>query len=149
MDYAATIAASLVFHFIHNDRNVGLIAYGRSRLVMQPSRGQSQLQKVLESLAVIEADGNYPIDEVAKIEVPRIPRSTSVFLISPSADAEVVEAAAALRALHRNPHLILIEASSFGAREGSAALAEDASRRGLRTTLVRYGESLPAALRSV
>ncbi|MGA9190165.1 MAG: DUF58 domain-containing protein [Anaerolineales bacterium] len=149
MDYAATIAASLVFHFIQHDRNVGLIAYGRSRLVMQPSRGQSQLQKVLESLAVIEADGNYPIDEVAKIEVPRIPRSTTVFLISPSADAEVVEAAAALRALHRNPHLILIEPSSFGAREGSAALAEDASRRGLRTTLVRYGDSLPAALRSV
>lgn len=149
MDYAATIAASLAFHFIQNERNVGLVAYGRSRLVMQPGRGQPQLQKILESLAVIEADGNYPVDEVAKIEVPRIPRSTTVFLISPSADAEVVEAAAAIRALRRNPHLILIDPRSFGARDGNAALAEDAARRGLRTTLVRYGESLPAALRSV
>ncbi len=139
----------LAFHFIQNDRNVGLIAYGRSRLVMQPSRGQSQLQKILETLAVIDADGNYPVDEVAKIEMPRIPRSTTVFLVSPSSDPEVVEAATAFRALHRNPHLILIEPSSFGAREGNAALAKEAARRGIRTTLVEYGESLPAALRSV
>ncbi len=149
MDYAASIAASLAFHFIRNDRNVGFIAYGRARLVMQPSKGQSQLQKILESLAVIEADGSYPIDEVAKIEMPRIPRSTTVFLVSPSADPEVVEAAQALRALHRNPHLILIDPRSFGARDGNAPLAEDAARRGLTTTLVEYGESLSAALNSV
>jgi uncharacterized protein (DUF58 family) len=149
MDYAATIAASLVFHFIQDDRNVGLIAYGRSRLVMQPGRGQPQLQKVLESLAVIAADGDYPVDEVVKIETARIPRSTTVFMVSASTDPEIVDAAAALRALRRNPHLILIDPETFGARDGNAGLARDARSRGLPTSVVEYGESLPAALDSV
>jgi uncharacterized protein (DUF58 family) len=149
MDYSASIAASLAFHFIQRDRNVGLIAHGRSRHIMQPGRGQAQLQKILESLAVIEADGTYPVDEVAKIELPRIPRGTTVFLVSPSTDVEVVEAAVALRALHRNPHLILVNPKSFGGREGNASLAQDSARRGLQTTVVEYGESLSAALQSV
>lgn len=149
MDYTATIAASLAYHFIQNDRNVGLIAYARTRLVMQPSRGRPQLQKILESLAVIDSDGTYPVDEVAKIEGPRIPRSTTVFLISPSSDPEVVEAVAALRALQKNPHLILIDPLSFGGRDGNAELAKDAARRGVRTTLVSYGDPLQNVLQSI
>jgi uncharacterized protein (DUF58 family) len=149
IDYAVSIAASLVFHFIEEDRNVGLIAYGKSRLVMQPGRGQPQLQKVLEALAVIEANGQFPLDEVAKIESQRIGRHTTVFLVSSSVEPQVVEASAALRSVHRNPHLILIDPQTFGARESNALLAQEAARRGLRSTRVEYGVPLAASLDNV
>ncbi len=97
LDYSVTIAASLAYYFIREDRNVGLMAYSRARTVFQPGKGQPQLNKILESLAVITSEGRYPVDEVVKIEAGLIPRGTTVFVISPSTDTELVESAASFR----------------------------------------------------
>jgi uncharacterized protein (DUF58 family) len=149
MDYTATIGASLAYHFIQDDRNVGLIIYSRARNVLQPGKGPPQLNKILESLAVVTAEGRYPVDEVVKIEAGLIPRGTTVFLISATTDLEVVEAAAGLRALGRQPRLIMLDALSFGGRDGNEGLVAEARRRGLPVSTVSYGVPLEAALLSV
>ena len=149
LEYSVTVAASLAYHFIRLDRNVGLICHSRARIVLPPGRGRPQMKKVLESLAVVAAGGHQSLAEVMKIEAGRIPRGTTVYMITASDDASALEAAVGLRALARNPHLIVIDAESFGGRRGCAGLAAEAQQRGIRTSLIRYGQSLAEALTRV
>lgn len=149
LEYSVTVAASLAYHFIRLDRNVGLICHSRARIVLAPGRGRPQMKKVLESLAVIAAGGHQSLAEVMKIEAGRIPLGTTVYMITASDDSAALEAAVSLRTLGRNPHLIVVDAESFGGRHGGAGLVLEARRRGIRTSLIRYGENLADALTRV
>jgi uncharacterized protein (DUF58 family) len=147
-EYAVAAAASIALHFLQRDRAVGMIAYGRVRHVIQPDRGESQLYRVLESLAVLQAIGNHSLEEVIKIEAPRIPRGATVILITPSVDTNYLAALRQLDYGGRSTVLIQIDAESFGGRAGAAAITTAASRQGVPVRILRYGSPLDAALSS-
>jgi uncharacterized protein (DUF58 family) len=55
IEYSVTIAASLAQHFLEADRELGFLSYAEKREVVQPDRGERQLTRLLEILAVIQA----------------------------------------------------------------------------------------------
>ena len=147
-EYAVSIAASLAFHFMQQDRNVGLIAHGRARHVIQPERGQAQLQRLLESLAVLEAVGAHSLDEVLKIEGDLIPRGATVVLIT--ADVRPV-VGGIVRELARQGHVpivLLLDAASFRGPYGAEALLASFSSSGTTARMIHCGDDLESALSS-
>ena len=60
VEYGVTIIASLAKHFIARDRAVGFIAYSHHREVIPADRGERQLTKILETLAVDPRRGPHP-----------------------------------------------------------------------------------------
>ena len=48
------IAASVARHYLVNNRSVGSISFGRDLRVLEPERGQQQLTRILESLAMAQ-----------------------------------------------------------------------------------------------
>jgi uncharacterized protein (DUF58 family) len=145
-EYAVAIAASLTMHLAERDRAVGFVAQGRARHVLQSDRGEAQLFHILETLAVLNASGPYSLQELLKIEGPRIPRGASVVIITPSVN---LTALAAVRELKRSglaPVLILIDVSSFGGMEGSLKIANVAQVEGIPVRIVSYKDSLTEAL---
>ena len=145
-EYAVASAASLALHLLQQDRAVGLAAYGKARQVIQPDRGERQLYRLLESLAVIEASGWLALEELVKIEGQQVPRGASVILITPSVGPGVLLCA---RQLHRRglvPVLVLLDAVTFGGPDGSKALAAAAQRSSFTVRLVANGDDLGAAL---
>ncbi|MGA9533822.1 MAG: DUF58 domain-containing protein [Anaerolineales bacterium] len=145
-EYSVSVAASLAFHFMERDRNVGLIAHGSMRQVVQPERGHAQLQRLLESLAVLDAKGNRSIEQVIKIEGDLIPRGATVILISADVSPRVAQIAQDLQRSGKSPVVILLDAASFGGPLGSKQVAESLRRHQTPVKLVRYGDDLGSAL---
>ena len=54
-EYAICAAASIAQFFLRRDRTLGFMAIGQRREVLQADRGERQLEKILETLAVLRA----------------------------------------------------------------------------------------------
>jgi uncharacterized protein (DUF58 family) len=147
-EYSVSVVASLALHFLQRDRAVGLITYGAVRTSIQPDRGESQLFRMLESLAVLEAQGRNRLDEVIKVEGPAIPRGSTVILVTPAVDERFLSTAKQLEYGGRSVVLVLLEAESFGGATSSRGLINAARRLGFPVRLVQNGDPLTEALSS-
>jgi uncharacterized protein (DUF58 family) len=145
-EYAVAIAASLTMFLAERDRAVGFVAQGRARHVLQSDRGEAQLFHILESLAVLNASGPFSLQELLKVEGPRIPRGASVVVITPAIHLSALSAVHELKRSGLSPVLVLIDASTFGGMEGTSKIATVAQMEGIPVRLVGYGDSLTEAL---
>jgi uncharacterized protein (DUF58 family) len=145
-EYGVTIAASLARHFIRLDRAVGLAAYGQHREMAQADRGDRQLTKLLEILAVIKARGRIPLGDVVAVETSHFSRDTTAVVITPSTDEGL---AGILRILGRRgirAIVVLIEASTFGPAKSSLPLLAELIASNIPAYLVKCGQPLEEAL---
>jgi uncharacterized protein (DUF58 family) len=145
-EYIVTIAASLAKHFLARNRAVGLIAYSQKREVLVPDRGDRQLTKIMEMLAVIRALGTIPIAEILTAEGKNMGRNTSVVVITPSDDIKWVES---LRDLRRRGILglgIVPDTATFGREANTDVVLAALRQNGIHAYRIREGASLAAAL---
>lgn len=145
-EYGVAAAASVAVHLLEQDRAVGLVAYGRAREVIQPDRGERQVSRLLESLAVLEADGWLSLEEVLKVELPQVPRGASLVLITSSISPGMLGSMRYLARRGLFPVAVLLDSESFGGPAGSQGLAAAARRAGFEVRLVTCGQDLGAAL---
>ena len=89
-EYAVSIAASLARFFLQHGRAVGLVYAGRYFSLLSTERGGRQLGKILETLALLRADGVMPVQALVDAEVRSLPRGSTVIVITPSTGNEVV-----------------------------------------------------------
>lgn len=147
-EYGVAIATSLAKHFLGRNRAVGLIAFGQGREAIPADRGERQLTKLLEILAVIRALGKVPLAQVLAAEGKSLGRNTSVVVITPSDDTKWVEA---LRDLSRRGIRgigIVLDSTSFGRAGKADAVVAALHQNGMRSYRVREGDALEAALTS-
>ncbi|MCO6449195.1 MAG: DUF58 domain-containing protein [Caldilineales bacterium] len=125
IEYAVTAAASIARRYLVERRAVGLISHTGHREIIQPDRGERQLNKILETLAVLEPTGTLSFDRVLTAEGNYLGRTSTIVAITPSADGRWV---AALRELGRRgvkSTAVLVAADTFGpAPRHTNALAE-------------------------
>jgi uncharacterized protein (DUF58 family) len=146
VEYGVTIVASLAKHFIGHDRAVGLIAYSPHREIMPADRGERQLAKILETLAVIRADGQIPLSEIITAEGTQLRRNTTAIVVTPTDRNPWI--AAAREIIQRGVRVVtvLIERESFGYPPSNADLVDELAISGISTYLVREGDDLARAL---
>ncbi|GIW08111.1 MAG: hypothetical protein KatS3mg060_2916 [Dehalococcoidia bacterium] len=145
-EYAVTIAASIGRRLIETNRSVGVIAYGETHEIVHTDRGDRQLQKLLETLALVHATGKVPLAEVIAAESTRFGRNSTLVVITPSTDDTWVHALQ--NQTHRGVRAvaIVLEPVTFGGEAevihtlGSLAAAD------IRTYLVKRGDDLDQAL---
>ena len=135
-EYAVTAAASVAEFFIHRRRSVGLVAYGQRREVIQADRDERQLGKILDTLAVLRAEGTMPFDEMLRAEGKRLTRGSVVVAISPAARWEWVEAAQLLKRTGLRVVAMMVDASSFGGQPGAALFRERMETAGIPAILL-------------
>ena len=145
-EYTVTIAASLAQYFLRRDRAVGLLAYGQSHEIIQPDRGERQINRILETLAVLRAAGQVAIQDVLDAESQIFPRGTTVIVISPSVQEPFATTMRQLarRGLRAVP--IVIDPDSFGGRHSAVPLANMMQANNMITYLVRCGDDLAGVL---
>ena len=115
-EYGIAIAASLSKHFLDQNRSVGLITYANAyhREIAQSDRGERQLTRIYEMLAVIQAQGSIPLVEVLAAEAMRLSRNTTVMIVTPAIDPEWIAAARHLIDRGVRATAIVIDPGSFG-----------------------------------
>jgi uncharacterized protein (DUF58 family) len=146
VEYGVTIVASLAKHFIARDRAVGFIAYSYHREVIPADRGERQLAKILETLAVIRAEGQIPLAEIVAAEGMQLRRNTTAIIVTSSDQPYWIAAARSLTQRGIRTIAVLIDPKSFGHTRSNEPLATELAASGIPTYLVRAGDDLAQAL---
>jgi uncharacterized protein (DUF58 family) len=145
-EYGVVIAASLSQYFIESERALGFAAYTPYREVHQPERGNRQLAKILQTLAVARSRSPYSLAQMLTLETPYFTRGTTLVIITSSLDPAWVSEAQILSRKGIRPMCVLVDPSSF-----SGGYSADEMRGMLRiakipTVVIRKNDDLTAAL---
>ncbi|MDM8532759.1 DUF58 domain-containing protein [Anaerolineales bacterium HSG25] len=147
-EYGVTIAASLSRHFLRQGRAVGLITYpeGQHREIAQTDRGERQLTRIYEILAVTQAHGSIPIAELLALEGARLSRNTTAIVITPSLDPKWVAALRHLNDRGIRSTAIVIDPSSFGVPNSSKEVEVELTSNRIPYYVVNEGDDLGMVL---
>lgn len=145
-EYGVSVAASVARYYLRLGRSVGFASAGQSLTMIPADRGGRQLGKMLESLALLRAEGTLPIWGLIDIQAPHLARGSTIVLVTHSVEEEVVMATDFLARRGLRPVVVLIDAASFNGPAGTDDIAE--SLRYMRTPLrvVRNGDDLGKVL---
>ncbi|MCS7282563.1 MAG: DUF58 domain-containing protein [Anaerolineae bacterium] len=143
-EYAVTIAASLGEYFLKQGRAVGLIGWGATPMVLPPDRGGRQLNKMLEALAVFQADGEFPLPALLRARARHIPRGSTLVVITPAVQQEVAVAIAEQARRGLRPIAVLLNAATFGGPEGTTRLAAALTAARIPVYQIPFGANLEA-----
>lgn len=147
-EYSVAIAASLSKHFINQNRNVGLITYPDAyhREIAQSDRGERQLTRIYEMLAVTRAHGTIPLYEVLAAETMSLSRNTTAIIITPSIDLEWVAAARNLNNRGIKVTAVVVDPGSFDMPFNSVEVEIELTASHIPHYVVRQGDPLDQAL---
>lgn len=141
-EYMVTVAASLGYTLLRQDRSVGLTANAARRFAIQPERGERQQSKILDVLAVLEATGRETLDHVLTLEGQQLSRGTTLIVITPSTRLSWPEVAHGLTLRGINVVVVAIDAESFGGRPGHEQIVGVCTAGGLATYPIQRGDDI-------
>jgi uncharacterized protein (DUF58 family) len=145
-EYAICAAASIAQFFLRRDRTLGFMAIGQRREVMQADRGERQLEKILETLAVLRAQGTVPFEELLYRETPALPRGSTLILISPSPVPKWAQVARHLKRSGVYVTAVVLDVKSFGGPPGTEDVIAELAASGIPISIVRNGDQLEEVL---
>jgi uncharacterized protein (DUF58 family) len=145
-EYGVVVAASLAQYFLRLDRALGLASCGQIREVIQSDRGERQLTKILETLAVLRAEGNVPLRELIRGETQQLARGTSVIIITPSNDLQWLVAARQMERAGLRVVAIILDTATFGGGTDAEAVAAQLSATGTIAYLVKNNVPIEESL---
>jgi uncharacterized protein (DUF58 family) len=145
-EYGVKIAASVARYFLNANRNVGFIAFGDRLDIIETERGGQQMTRILESLAMARASGDAPVSNLLNVEGKRFGRHTTVVLITPSPNEEWVTSLLMLTQRGVKVAAVVLEASTFGARESSLMVVSQLAAADIWSYLVKQGDDLSNSL---
>ena len=145
-EYAISIAASIAKYYINQKREVGLVSSGQAYTVLPAERGERQLGKILETLAVLQSEGDLTLSALVNSQVAHLARGSTILLITPASDKKILTIA--MNLVHRGlmPVLILIDGSSFGGEGSVDEVANQLTNLGVITFIVREGDNIKNVL---
>jgi len=146
VEYVVAAAASVARHFVARKRAVGFLAYGERRELVQPDRGERQLSKILETLAVVQASGHVTIDRLLAAEGLSFGRNSMVVVVTPSTQTAWVKVLRDLGRRGVDAIAVVIDPAGFGSRRQAGEVLQALAGAGILAYRVREGESLASAL---
>jgi uncharacterized protein (DUF58 family) len=147
-EYAVTIAATIATYLLRQDLSVGMIVTGQRREFLSLDRGDRQIERVLELLAVVTAGPGPELKEALALDAMHFGRNTVAIVITPSTSRDWHEGVRHLQRRGVQVAVIGLNAASFENKptdEDTLALLEGA---GIPVLRVKSGESLAAVLES-
>lgn len=145
-EYAVSSAASIARYYLRMGRSLGFVSSGQTMALIPPDRGGRQLGKILESLALIRAEGNLPIWGLIDIHAQHLVRGSTIVLITHSVEQEIVIATDLLVRRGLRPIVVLIDAGSFNGPEGTDDIADRLKYMKIPLRIVRRDSDLGSAL---
>ncbi len=113
-EYTVTIAASLASKFLSQDVPVGILLNASDALIVRSERGQQQLDHLMESLAVVKADGKIGLPESLESNVGRFGTASSLVIITPNPTERLSSVLSQLSSRGIKSSVIILDLASFG-----------------------------------
>lgn len=143
-EYGVTIAASVISYLLRQQElAVGLLVNGTSEASLPFDRGERQLDRCLELLAVVHPRRRIGLAEALAGEGTKLSRNTVLIVITPSPDLDWAEALHHLQRRGVKPLVIAIDPHSFEERLGGNTVVRDAlTASGIPVIPVERGDPL-------
>jgi uncharacterized protein (DUF58 family) len=145
-EWGVRVAASVARHYLVGNRSVGLISFGKDLRVIEPERGQHQMTRILETLAMARAVGEAPLGNLLQEEQRRFGRHTTLVVISADTSDQWLTAIQALVQRGVRAAVILLDPSTFGGTKSPLMLFGELTASDILTYVVRCGDDLGVAL---
>ena len=147
-EYGVTIAATIASYLLRQDLSVGMIVNGERREFLALDRGDRQMERVLELLAVVRTGAGPDLKEALAMDTFHFGRNTVAIVITPSNSRDWHEGLRHLQRRGVQVAVIGLDAASFAngpADEDTLALLEGA---GIPVMRIKSKESIVQILES-
>ncbi|GAC1422432.1 MAG: DUF58 domain-containing protein [Ktedonobacteraceae bacterium] len=147
-EYGVSIAATVANYLLRQDLSVGMIVNGRQREFLNLDRGERQIERMLELLAVVKAGPGPDLKEALALDAIHFGRNTVAVIITPSNSRDWHEGLRHLQRRGVQAAVVGMNATSFEDKpmdEDSLALLEGA---GIPVVRVQCGEDIAQVLES-
>ena len=145
LEYAVTAAASVSRYFLLRNRAVGMVWHGSQRYLLQTDRGERQMRKMLEALAVVSAEGRMSFDQLLVTEGVRLNRNEVILAITADPDPAWVRALREARRRGVHSVAIVMDGSTFGGQDSYQELSHELELSNIPAYHVRRGDDIGAA----
>jgi len=145
-EYGVTIAATVAVYLLRQDLSLGMIMNAQRREFLSLDRGERQIERALEMLAVVEAGSGPELKEALALDAFHFGRNTVAIVITPSNSRDWHESLRHLQRRGVQVAVVGLDAASFETRppdEDTLALLEGA---GIPVLRVKCEASLTEAL---
>jgi len=134
------LAASLAARALSQTRGVGLVAYGQQPWIVQPGIGQGQQWKILRALALLNADGEIPLESALRDLSHMVQRGAAAVIITPSASAKWLPELATLSRHGVLSHVFLLDRPSYGGMGESIPIRDTVRMLGYEANIIYQGD---------
>ncbi len=148
IEYSVSIAASIANFFVSQGQEVGLAYAGQVFTILMAERGERQMGKILENLALLQPEGDLPLLGLITAQENHLARGSTVIMITPSTSERIGLAANELSMRSLHPVVILIDPSTFGGVPGSIDLEGNLKGQGIPVIRISNHDNLKSALES-
>lgn len=138
-EYCVSIAASIAQYFLRNNQSLGLVAAGQSWEIVQADRGDRQVLKILETLAVLRAEGKMPLYEILYRETSGLARGSTIIIVTPSVNVRWARTARHLATTGLRVVPVLVDPQGFGGDAGAAQIAAELEVAGVKPVIIERG----------
>lgn len=146
VEYSVSIAASLARYYLQRGRAVGAVYAGSSLRVLPSDRGGRQLGKILESLALLQPDGNLPLQSLVDAQARHLPRGSTAVLVTPSTSDAVFKTADILLRRGLRPIVVLVDGATFGGYASTDHVAAMVESLGVSVVTIKNGDDISNGL---
>lgn len=149
VEYGVTIAATIATYLLRQDLSLGMIVNAEHREFLSLDRGERQIERVLEMLAVVEPGSGPDLKEALALDAFHFGRNTVAIVITPSTSRDWHESLRHLQRRGVQVAVVGLDAASFEDRpvdEDTLALLEGA---GIPVLRVKCKAPLTEALERV
>jgi uncharacterized protein (DUF58 family) len=147
-EYGVTLAATIAIYLLRQDLSVGMIVNAEQREILSLDRGERQIERVLELLAVVTSGPGPDLKEALALDALHFGRNTVAIVITPSNSRDWHEGVRHLQRRGVQVAVVGLNAASFDnspADEDTLALLEGS---GVHVVRIKCGEPLAQALES-
>jgi uncharacterized protein (DUF58 family) len=145
-EYGVTVAATLATYLLRQDLSLGMIVNAHQREFLSLDRGERQIERVLEMLAVVRPGSGPDLKEALALDAFHFGRNTVAIVITPSNSRDWHESLRHLQRRGVQVAVVGLDAASFEHRpadEDTLVLLEGA---GIPVLRVKCGASISEAL---
>ena len=145
-EYGVSAAASISSYFIHIGQAVGFASAGQVFTSLTSERGERQLGKIMEILALLRCEGNLPLLGLINSQTAGLPRGSTVVVITAAMNQGTLLAAEELLFRNMRPVFVLLQPDSFGGTEPVDQVVFTLLERGVPVLVLKNGEDLKTSL---
>src|SRR6266702_590653 len=145
-EYAVTVAATIAVYLLRQDLSLGMIVNAQRRELLSLERGERQIERVLELLAVVRSGSGPELKEALALDAIHFGRNSVAIVITPSTSRDWHDGVRQLQRRGVQVAVVGLNAASFENKpddEDTLALLEGA---GVPVMRIKCGDSLSEML---